>query len=151
VYANKRARQILDIGVMGIPVRASGAAAAIAAEVRAAAQPCRDLEIASAEGKALRGEAWPMFGGAIAFAVREAVIRNRSEVLQATLGIGRRDAQLALDVTDGQSNKAIAEMLNVPLGTVATRLSRLYRRIGVQNRAELAALVTSRLDAAARA
>lgn len=151
VYANREARRLLDIGPLGTPVEACPAAAAIAARVRANAAPTHDLEVLPAEGKAWRGHAWPMFGGAIAFAIREQAKLERVEVLEADLGIGRRDAQLALDVTDGKSNKSIADALRIPLGTVATRLSRLYRRSGVQNRAELAALVTSKLDAAGRA
>ncbi|RMH39128.1 MAG: LuxR family transcriptional regulator [Deltaproteobacteria bacterium] len=149
VYANPAARRLLAGAAPGIPVAQSPPAAAIVARARSAAAVREtDIEVTTAEGVAWRGCAWPVNGGAVAFAVRAQRAVDRREALQHALGLHRRDAQLALDVTDGRANKDIAADLGVPLGTVATRLSRLYRRVGVTNRAELAALVTRTLDRA---
>lgn len=63
-------------------------------------------------------------------------LRN-SGATQASLS--RRDLQLARLVTEGRLNKEISFCLGITEGTVKVYMSNLYAKLGVGNRAELAA------------
>ena len=51
-----------------------------------------------------------------------------------------REHQIALLVCDGLSNKQLGEQLNLTEGTVKVHLHKIYRKLGVRNRAALSAL-----------
>ena len=53
--------------------------------------------------------------------------------------LSRRDLQLALLVADGYLNKEISYSLGITEGTVKVYLSNLFAKLGIGNRAELAA------------
>lgn len=57
------------------------------------------------------------------------------ERLSRALALSMPDARLLGFVWRGMSNEEIAKTLNVRLGTVKSRLFRLYQRLGVKNRA----------------
>jgi DNA-binding CsgD family transcriptional regulator len=49
------------------------------------------------------------------------------------------ELQVATLVASGRSNRAVAETLHMTVNTVETNLSRIYRKLGVRSRGELAA------------
>lgn len=59
------------------------------------------------------------------------------------LGLSAPDARLAMRVREGMSNDQIAAAFDISAGAVKTRLSRLFHRLGVRRRADLALLVES--------
>lgn len=106
----------------------------------------RNLAIISATGEVWQGRAWPLEENIVAVMLR----RDRSRIdglrsLADDLGVEMPRARLAMWVTEGLSNAAIAARLGLDENTVKARISRLYRRLGVENRAQLARLVTSAL------
>ena len=52
-----------------------------------------------------------------------------------------REAEVARMVARGLTNRAIATALDISLWTVATHLRRIFAKLGVNNRAEMVALV----------
>lgn len=56
-----------------------------------------------------------------------------------TASLSRRDIQLAQLVAEGRQNKEIAFILGLTEGTVKCYMSTLFIKLGVANRAELAA------------
>jgi len=61
-----------------------------------------------------------------------------------TTGVGRfspRERQIATFLASGCSNQEIANRLGLRLQTVKNHLSRIYRKLGVPNRVQLAVLV----------
>jgi two-component system nitrate/nitrite response regulator NarL len=54
-----------------------------------------------------------------------------------------RERQIALLVCEGLSNKQLGHQLNVTEGTVKVHLHKIYRKLGVRNRAALSALATT--------
>lgn len=59
------------------------------------------------------------------------------------LGLSAPDARLAMRVREGMSNDQIAAAFDISAGAVKTRLSRLFHRLGIRRRADLALLVES--------
>ena len=53
--------------------------------------------------------------------------------------LSRRDIQLAYLATEGHLNKDISYLLGITEGTVKVYMSNLYAKLGLSNRAELAA------------
>jgi DNA-binding NarL/FixJ family response regulator len=142
VYANRTAReQLFGLGITGASL-IGPEAAALAREVRAAARPRRNVVLEAPSGSPWRGRALPLENGAVAFVLRRAADRaERAQAVKEAMGLNDNDAQLAIYTADGMSNREIADLYRIPVGTVATRLWRLYRKVGVSNRAELAAVV----------
>jgi DNA-binding CsgD family transcriptional regulator len=107
----------------------------------------RNLAIISgATGDVWQGRAWPLEDGTVAVMLRRDPSRvDGLRALADRLGIEVPRARLAMWVSEGLSNSAIAARLGVDENTVKARLSRLYRRLGVDNRAQIARLVTSSL------
>src|SRR5688572_2361667 len=106
----------------------------------------RNLAIISSSGEVWQGRAWPLDADNVAVMLRRDPTRvNGLRALADRLQIEMPRARLAMWVTEGLSNAAIASRLGVDENTVKARLSRLYRRLGVENRAQLARLVTSSL------
>jgi DNA-binding CsgD family transcriptional regulator len=96
-------------------------------------------------GRAWQLRAWAVTDGAVALAgARVPRPDERVDRVRDGLGLGHDEAVLALMAARGLSNKAIANCIDVPLGTVSTRLWRLYRKLEVRNRAELASVVAER-------
>lgn len=146
VYTNRLARERLrDIGLTGDPPRLMPALIRLASEVRAEAKLKPNVILETPSGcEPWRGRAWPLTGGAVAFSLnRVAGDEAQVQAVCKGLGLGARDARLALHATQGLSNRAIADLYSIPVGTVATRMWRLYRKLGVGNRAELAAAVAT--------
>jgi len=143
VYANRLAREQLLAAFSDPPALLGGEETArLAAEVRQGARPRQNIALEPAVGTAWRGRAVPLEGGAVAFVLRRAADRQgRTEALARAMGLHQGDAELALLTAEGMSNRDIADRYGIPIGTVATRLWRLYRKVGVSNRAELAAAV----------
>jgi two-component system nitrate/nitrite response regulator NarL len=54
-----------------------------------------------------------------------------------------RERQIALLVCDGLSNKQLGEQLDLTEGTVKVHLHKIYRKLGLRNRATLSALVVT--------
>jgi DNA-binding NarL/FixJ family response regulator len=67
---------------------------------------------------------------------------ERSAHVATTLGVSLSDARLAVRVADGQTNREIASGVDVAVGTINSRLWRLYRKLDIKNRVELASLVS---------
>lgn len=104
----------------------------------------RQAVVAPPDGRgSWHGRFWPLEDAFVAFVGTWVPAAERPvEALALRLGIDLPAARLALAVADGRSNHAIAERLGVTPGTVGSRLHRLYRHLGLNGRAELAALVT---------
>ncbi|RMH39163.1 MAG: LuxR family transcriptional regulator [Deltaproteobacteria bacterium] len=151
LYANARAAALADA------LRGAGASATTNAELvarlHASARDGLPVRVTLADGRAWHIRAWPVGDGAIAIAGSPAPRPSEHiDRVRVGLGLGRDEAALAVMVARGLSNKDIAARYDVPVGTVSTRLWRLYRKLDVRNRAELAhaiaerALVDVRLD-----
>ena len=54
-----------------------------------------------------------------------------------------RERQVALLVCDGLSNRQLGQLLNLTEGTVKVHLHKIYRKLGLRNRAALSALVVA--------
>lgn len=112
--------------------------------VRSGTEPRARIELPGDGDLIWRGRAWPLGQGAVAVSLRPVVTNTGSlDRVRRKLGLGLNDARLAVYATQGMTNRDIAELYQVPIGTVATRLWRLYKRLGVRNRAELASAVTT--------
>jgi two-component system, NarL family, nitrate/nitrite response regulator NarL len=57
--------------------------------------------------------------------------------------LSRREAQIALLVSEGLSNKLVARQLNIADGTVKVYLHYIYEKLGISNRTALCALATA--------
>ncbi|GKQ35361.1 AAA family ATPase [Streptomyces sp. A012304] len=95
----------------------------------------------------LLGEAYELFGGLGALLWRH---RTRTALRDAGLPVPRRpavaeenDVLLTRLVSEGLSNRRIATVLSVSETSVSTRLNRLYQRLGVRSRVELATAVVT--------
>ena len=53
-------------------------------------------------------------------------------------GLSPRERQIVTFITDGCSNQEVADRLRLRLQTVKNHLSRIYRKLGVPNRVQLA-------------
>lgn len=62
-----------------------------------------------------------------------------------------RERQIATLVANGCSNQEIANRLGLRLQTVKNHLSRIYRKLGVPNRVQLAVLVVHETQTALKA
>ncbi|KMS72352.1 hypothetical protein ACM01_23725 [Streptomyces viridochromogenes] len=100
-----------------------------------------------ATAEQLLREAYDLFGGLGALLWRH---RTRAALREAGLPVPRHPAVaeetevlLARLVSEGLSNRQLAEVLAVSETSVSTRLNRLYRRIGVRSRVELATAVAT--------
>jgi DNA-binding NarL/FixJ family response regulator len=51
------------------------------------------------------------------------------------LGLSPREWQLLMRVSNGLTNEAIADQLNLSVGTVKNQLTKIYRKLGVSGRA----------------
>lgn len=71
---------------------------------------------------------------------------HREAVIKSRLGLTNDQAVLALRVAEGRPNRDIAADFDVTLSTVKGRLWRLYRKLGVRNRAELTGQVVQNLS-----
>lgn len=76
----------------------------------------------------------------------EAQTGQREAVIKTRLGLTNDQALLALRVAEGRPNRDIAQDFDVTLSTVKGRLWRLYRKLGVRNRAELTGQVVQNLS-----
>jgi DNA-binding NarL/FixJ family response regulator len=63
---------------------------------------------------------------------------------QGTAGLSTREREIADLVADGRTNKEVATMLFLSEKTVENNLSRIYTKLGVRSRTELAALTDRR-------
>ncbi len=54
------------------------------------------------------------------------------------VGLSQRERQIVTVITDGCSNQEVADRLGLRLQTVKNHLSRIYRKLGVPNRVQLA-------------
>ena len=50
-----------------------------------------------------------------------------------------REAQIAVLIADGATNRLIASVLDISLWTVSTHIRRIFAKLGVNNRAEMVA------------
>src|SRR5688572_29424145 len=73
-----------------------------------------------------------------------------AEPLAASLGLSMPDARLLAFLWRGMSNEDIARTLNVRLGTVKSRLFRLYQKLGVKKRSMAVLRAAEVLKAAPR-
>ena len=81
--------------------------------------------------------------------VNAAVERESGSQADGKCSIGvltPRERQLALLVSEGLSDKLIAEQLNLAEGTVKTHLHNIYKKLGIPNRTTLGALAISHRD-----
>jgi DNA-binding CsgD family transcriptional regulator len=81
---------------------------------------------------------------AVVYASRGRGPRGRPAIGWDSLTTTERD--VAALVTEGLTNPQIAERLFVRPATVKTHLSHIFAKVGVNNRAELAALATRHRD-----
>ena len=70
-------------------------------------------------------------------------MRHRRQGKRAMKALTARERQIALLVCEGLSNKQLGEQLNLTEGTVKVHLHKIYRKLGLRNRAALSALVAA--------
>jgi DNA-binding CsgD family transcriptional regulator len=70
----------------------------------------------------------------------EPALSTAADRLAAQAGLTGREAQVALLVADGATNAAIARALSVSQATVKTHLNKIYGKLGVRSRTQLAVL-----------
>jgi DNA-binding NarL/FixJ family response regulator len=99
----------------------------------------------------LVGCVWDVFHGKTWFAagvldpVPERELRRRRQGERPISALTSRERQIALLVCEGLSNRQLGQQLNLTEGTVKVHLHKIYRKLGVRNRAALSAMaVTSR-------
>jgi DNA-binding NarL/FixJ family response regulator len=63
---------------------------------------------------------------------------------RTTAGLTPTEAQIARVVADGHSNKEAAAQLSVTVRTIESNLSRIYAKLGIRSRTELAAQLGKR-------
>lgn len=61
--------------------------------------------------------------------------------LRQTWGLTEREAQVAVECLLGRKNREIAERLKISVETVNKHLDKVYQKVGVRGRAELASLL----------
>lgn len=89
---------------------------------------------------------WPFGDGRAAFwGERLLPMGTAAARLAARLGLELPEARLGLWVAQGVPNHVIAVKLGLPPGTLNRRLSRLYRKVGVRSRTELAARIVEQI------
>ena len=117
----------------------SGAAAALGpfvpflnsrAEAQPGATPVRLLMLFTPNGS-VPAKFWPT-GGETDFTFPAGQI---TEPLAMSLNLSMQDARLLAFLWRGMSNEEVASTLNVRVGTVKSRLFRLYQKLGVKKRA----------------
>ena len=84
------------------------------------------------------------FGGqsgelVLAAVERHVLLAHAEVVAGAERGLTNREEQVAALVATGASNHEVAAKLGLSPKTVETHLTRIYRKLGVRSRAELAA------------
>lgn len=92
---------------------------------------------------------WPLSPALVGGSARQ-VTREPATAVAETYGLSIAEARLAVRVAGGLSNQAIASSFAVSIGTIQSRLWRLYRRMQVRNRAELASRIAAIIPAAQR-
>jgi DNA-binding CsgD family transcriptional regulator len=138
VYVNGSARRLLntDTGVM--PAWTEPLLAPLLSQVRASGSQALDKWVH--EELVLRVRVRPL-DGASELSVLEITVahagstREVAETLSRGLQITITDARLLSLLWRGMSNEEIASSLNVRVGTVKSRLFRLYQKLGVKRRA----------------
>jgi two-component system nitrate/nitrite response regulator NarL len=83
------------------------------------------------------GRNW--FPAATLDAVPEHKVKGRQSKLLIR-ALTAREHEIALLVCDGLSNRQLGQQLNITEGTVKVHLHKIYRKLGVRNRAALSAL-----------
>jgi DNA-binding NarL/FixJ family response regulator len=73
-------------------------------------------------------------------ALPEHEVRHRRQVRRSIGALTAREHQVALLVCDGLTNKQLGQQLDLTEGTVKVHLHKIYRKLGVRNRAALSAL-----------
>lgn len=113
----------------------------IARSVREGDGELRELLIAEHDGLRCLGDFWRIEADAVVVVLSPAPLRPTPAArLSAALALESADARLAVAVKSGLSNGEIADLWNLPVGTIKTRVSRLYKKLRVKKRAELIAL-----------
>jgi DNA-binding CsgD family transcriptional regulator len=137
LYVNERARRLLgcEPGAIGAPEWVREALVPLLARIWESGAHVverwvhRDL--------ALRVHARPLdrARGLVALELTVSHEGQLSQPLSQVLGLSVPEARLLSFVWRGMSNEEIARTLGVRLGTVKSRLFRLYQKLGVKNRA----------------
>jgi DNA-binding CsgD family transcriptional regulator len=65
----------------------------------------------------------------------------RPSILRDELGLSAREAAIAALASEGYSVLAIAHRLGIGESTVSTHMKRVYKKLGVRTRAELASRI----------
>lgn len=78
---------------------------------------------------------------ALASLPREPALTPRQSATHAFGGLSEREREIVRLVTQGKSNREIAEACSISQRTVETHLGRIYAKLGVSTRAQLAAWV----------
>jgi hypothetical protein len=86
---------------------------------------------------------WGLGDGLVAVTLRPAPPPVSAREVADALRVEVPEARLALRVSEGYTNRGIADKLDLPIGTINSRLSRLYQKLGVKNRAELATKIAN--------
>ena len=88
------------------------------------------------------GKSW--FSAALIGALPKRKARPRRQGSRPISALTERERQIALLVCDGLSNRQLGQQLNISEGTVKVHLHKIYRKLGLSNRAALSALATAR-------
>ena len=138
LYVNQKARRFLGLdpsGVIAMPDWVKDALAPLCARIWETGAHVVDRWVH--RDQTLRVHARPIdrARGLVALEITLSHEGQLSAPLAQLLGLTVPEARLLSFVWRGMSNEEIAKTLGVRLGTVKSRLFRLYQKIGVKNRA----------------
>ena len=138
VFMNASARNVLDSPTGQLPADMLDSLRALMTQLSSRSQV---VERWSQTDRVLRVRARPLDRNSGLLTVLEITVvragnpRDMGEQLSRTLELTITDGKLLGLVWRGMSNDQIAQLLGVRLGTVKSRLFRLYQRLGVKRRA----------------
>lgn len=147
------ALEVLGSMLIDVGRRRDGARVLAAAESGRAAMgyrfrfPHRAADVAAARVAVSGDDGWAEGKGLSLAEITEVVQRMRGERVRAVSGwesLTPTEVQVVEQVAEGLTNPQIAERLLMSRATVKTHLVHVYAKLGINNRAELAAIVVRR-------
>jgi DNA-binding CsgD family transcriptional regulator len=142
LYANRAALDNMDKSA--VEAGALCPVAAVAIEVARDQTERNNVVVEVPPGRPWRGRLWPLDRSHVAVWFQREMVHNPDLTkLTSRFNLQVQEARLALLIADGKTGREIARLLRVPVGTIQARTWRLYRKLGVRNRAGLTALVVT--------
>ena len=137
VYLNSSARQILAIQSSLLPAWCHAPLLGMIERMRTSGEQVVEKWCYEGTTFRVRGRSLDQWSGHIALEISIAYAdstQSVADVLSRSLSLSRTDSSLLELLWRGMSNEEIATQLRVRIGTVKSRLFRLYQKLGVRRR-----------------